>query len=139
MSLLAPAQARAPPRGRVDAIAAKIEEGLHHAAELPAAVLVVAEIVVLFVGVVFRYALDSPLVWTGELASILFLWLAMLGSVIALQRSGHMRLTAVVGRFGARGQARAEALVAAAVASFLVLIVPLAWSYSANQRFIITC
>ena len=26
-------------------------------------------------------------VWTDELASILFLWLAMLGSVIALQRS----------------------------------------------------
>ena len=80
------------------------------AAEIPAALLVLAEVVVLFTGVMARYVFHAPLVWTDELASILFLWLAMLGSVIALQRSEHMRLTAVVGgvvrRPGGRGPRR---------------------------------
>ena len=63
-----------------------IERALRHIAEVPAAFLVLAEIVTLFAGVVSRYVFQSPLVWSDELASILFLWLAMLGSVIALQR-----------------------------------------------------
>ena len=59
---------------------------LRYAAEIPAAILVVVEVVVLFAGVLARYVFQAPLIWSDELASILFLWLAMLGSVIALQR-----------------------------------------------------
>ena len=58
--------------------------------------LVAAEIVVLFAGVVARFVLHAPLVWSDELASILFLWLAMLGAVVALRRGEHMRMTALV-------------------------------------------
>ena len=65
--------------------------------EIPAALLVVAEIVILFAGVVARYVLQQPLIWSDELASILFLWLAMLGAVVAFRRAEHMRMTAVVG------------------------------------------
>ena len=63
------------------------------AAELIGAVLVLAETCILFAGVVSRYVFDSPLIWTDELATFLFLWLAMLGAVVALRRDGHMRLT----------------------------------------------
>ncbi|RYE87306.1 MAG: TRAP transporter large permease subunit, partial [Oxalobacteraceae bacterium] len=62
-----------------------------------AAGLVVVEVLVLAAGVFARYVLNRPLVWSDELASALFLWLAMLGAVIALGRGEHMRLTAVVG------------------------------------------
>ena len=41
--------------------------------------LVLAEVCILFAGVVSRYVLDSPLFWTDELANFLFLWLSMLG------------------------------------------------------------
>ena len=64
--------------------------------EIPAALLVVAEIVILFAGVVARYGLHRPLIWSDELASILFLWLAMLGAAVAFRRAEHMRMTAVV-------------------------------------------
>ncbi|MDE2516098.1 MAG: TRAP transporter large permease subunit [Rhodospirillales bacterium] len=138
MTALASTPSAAPPRGRADALAARIEVVLRYMAEIPSALLVLTEIIVLFVGVVFRYALNNPLVWTDELASILFLWLAMLGSVIALQRSEHMRLTAIVGKLGGHARARAEALVAAAVSIFLLLMAPSAWSYSADQWFIVT-
>jgi TRAP-type C4-dicarboxylate transport system permease small subunit len=104
--------------------AARIDALLRLIAEIPAALLVVAEVVVLFTGVMARYVFHAPLVWTDELASILFLWLAMLGSVIALQRSEHMRLTAVVAGMSPVGRARTEALASAAVAVFLLMVVP---------------
>lgn len=60
------------------------------------AILIVTEVLILFAGVVARYLLRSPLVWSDELASILFLWLAMLGAVVAFRRSEHMRMTTFV-------------------------------------------
>ena len=63
--------------------------------EAVGAMLVVAEVTILFAGVVSRYLLDSPLFWTDELANFLFLWMSMLGMVVALRRDGHMRLTTV--------------------------------------------
>ena len=114
------------------------ERLLRLTAEIPAALLVLAEIVVLFTGVMARYVFHAPLIWTDELASILFLWLAMLGSVIALQRGEHMRLTALVAGFSRRGQARAEAVAVVAVAVFLLVIMPSAWDYAADEWFIET-
>src|ERR1700730_807297 len=74
----------------------RLDHTLAWITEIPAAVLVVVETLVLFAGVISRYVFDRPLTWSDELASILFLWLAMLGAVIALRREGHMRLTAIV-------------------------------------------
>ena len=54
--------------------------------EASTAALVVAEIVILFVGILARYVFHRPLVWSDELASILFLWLAVLGSALAFRR-----------------------------------------------------
>jgi tripartite ATP-independent transporter DctM subunit len=119
-------------------LAARLETGLRYVAEIPAAILVLAEVVVLFAGVVARYVLHTPLVWTDELASILFLWLAMLGSVIALQRGEHMRLTAIVGGFSPAGRARTEAIAIIAVAVFLLVLVPSAWDYASDEWFIET-
>src|SRR3977135_690819 len=65
--------------------------------EIPAAILVLVEILVLLAGVISRYVFNRPLTWSDELASILFLWLAMLGAVIALRRAEHMRLAFAVG------------------------------------------
>src|SRR3954466_10691578 len=79
-------------RSRLDGV----DRALGWLTEVPAGILVVAEIVILFAGVVSRYVFNKPLTWSDELASILFLWLAMLGAVIALRRGDHMRLTTIV-------------------------------------------
>jgi len=65
-------------------------------AEFVGAVLVLAETCILFAGVVSRYVFNSPLMWTDELATFLFLWLAMFGAVVAVRRGAHMRLTTFV-------------------------------------------
>lgn len=79
-----------------------LEQGLLRAVEPVAAALVVAEVAVLSSGVFARYVLNRPLIWSDELASALFLWLAMLGSVVALGRGEHIRLTVVVSILPAR-------------------------------------
>src|ERR1700722_553501 len=99
-----------------------IEAFLGRLIEIPAALLVVAEIVTLFAGVVARYVVQQPLIWSDELASILFLWLAMFGSVVAFRRSEHMRMTAVVA--GVRPSLRAylDVVATCAALAFLLLI-----------------
>ena len=82
--------------GSLAAGALAMERVIARGAEVLAAVLVLADTVILFVGVISRYALNSPITWTDELASTLFLWMVMLGSVVALDRGEHMRL--VLGR-----------------------------------------
>ena len=114
------------------------ERVLARIVEAAAALLVTAEIVILFVGVVARFAFHRPLVWTDELASILFLWLAMLGSVIALQRGQHMRLTAIVAAMTPAWQRRAEALAVGAAGLFLLLVLPHAVEYAQDEYYIET-
>ena len=51
----------------------KVESYVGRAVEGVAALLIAAEIVILFAGVISRYFLQMPLVWSDELASLLFL------------------------------------------------------------------
>ena len=106
--------------------------------EIPAAVLVVAEVVILFAGVVSRFVFDRPLVWSDEIASLLFLWLAMLGAAIALRRGAHMRLTTVVARMPPAWRARLDALAVGVPLLFLALLVNPALDYVDDQSFIAT-
>jgi len=106
--------------------------------EVPAAILVVAEIGVLFAGVVARYVLHEPLIWSDELASVLFLWLAMLGAVVAFRRGEHMRMTAVVGKAGPALRAYLDVVAICAALAFLLMIVWPAYNYAYEESFITT-
>jgi tripartite ATP-independent transporter DctM subunit len=103
-----------------------------------AGILVAAEIIILFSGVVGRYAFDHPLVWVDEVAGILFLWLVSLGAVIALRRSEHMRMTVIIGRLGPRARRLANCFAALLIVVVaLGLIVP-GLSYAMQQQAILT-
>ena len=103
-----------------------------------AATLVAAEIVILFSGVVARYVLNHPLIWSDELASILFLWLAMLGAVIAFRRDEHMRMTAAVGSLPAPTRVTFDLFATCAALAFLLLIAWPAYEYAQEETFITT-
>ena len=104
--------------------------------EIPAAALVLVETIILFAGVVARYGLREPLIWSDELASLLFLYLAMFGTAIAVQRQGHMRLSVLVMRLGPRGGAVAETLSIGVVALFMALILYPSFLYVQDQSFV---
>src|SRR5436305_7825920 len=117
---------------------ASFERLLGLTVEIPAAALVVAEIVILFAGVVARYGLHRPLIWSDELASILFLWLAMLGAVVAFRRAEHMRMTAVVASAGPAARAYLDVVATSAALAFLLLVAWPAWEYAYEESFITT-
>jgi len=106
--------------------------------EIPAALLVVAEIVVLLAGILARYVFHKPIVWSDELAGILFLWLAMLGSVIAFQRGEHMRMTAIVGMLKPRARAFLDVVAIAAPLAFLLLVIHPAYEFAADEIYVTT-
>ena len=106
--------------------------------EIPAALLVLAEVVVLLMGVASRYVFHEPLVWSDELASILFLWLAMLGSIVAFQRGEHMRMTAIVGKLEPRRRVLLDLVSIAAAIAFLAFVVHPAYEFAADEAFVTT-
>jgi tripartite ATP-independent transporter DctM subunit len=117
---------------------ARLERALGWAVEVPAALLVLVDIVVLFAGVVSRYVLHDPLLWSDELASILFLWLAMLGAVVALRRGEHMRMTALVSGMDSQRRALLEAVATVACLTFLAMLAGPSWDYASDEIAITT-
>ena len=124
------------PRPR--AFLTSLETFLGRLVEVPAALLVVAEIVILFAGVVARYVVHRPLVWSDELASILFLWLAMLGSAVAFRRGEHMRMTALVAMAGPRIWAFLDVVATISALAFLLMIVAPSYEYAYEESYITT-
>ncbi|MDB5816755.1 MAG: C4-dicarboxylate transport system permease DctM subunit, partial [Rhizobacter sp.] len=122
------------PRGPL----ARMESALGWLVEVPAALLVFADICVLLAGVIARFVLHAPLVWSDELASILFLWLAMFGSVVALRRGEHMRMTALVARLSPSRRALMEAVATCACLAFLAIVMGPAFSYALDEGDITT-
>ena len=111
---------------------------LRAALEWSAVALIVAEVVILLAGVVSRYALHEPLAWTDELAGILLLWVAMLGSAIALLRGEHMRLSFLLERLTPRWRERAETLGLLLTFTFLAVIAQPAVMFAVHEHPITT-
>ncbi len=118
--------------------AALLDRVLGGATEAVAAALVLAEMVLLSAGVTARYVFQRPLVWSDELASALFLWLAMFGAVIALRRGEHMRLTILVSAAPAWLRVWMEALGSAVVAGCMLVLLRPAWDYAVDEWVVIT-
>src|SRR5690606_26918857 len=103
-----------------------------------AVALMVIETLVLLAGVIARYVLHSPLIWSDELASSLFIWLSMFGAVLALDRGEHMRMSAVVNKLPAAWRGFSETLSALIVCLFVALIISPAMQHSHEQMWITT-
>ena len=103
-----------------------------------AAIAVVVEVAILLIGVFFRFGLNQPLVWSDELASIVFLWLAMLGSVLAFRCGEHMRLTTVARRLRTRWRPYAAALATMTPLLLLALLIYPSLDHIDHQSFVET-
>lgn len=105
-------------------------------AEAIAAALLVGIIALLLAGVISRYVFSLPIVWIDEVASISFLWLAMLGSAMAVDRSEHLRLTLFVGMLPERVQGLANTLALLLMALFLGVMLRPAYEYAIEESYI---
>src|SRR5215831_1036854 len=112
-----------------------VDNLIGHLAEAIGAAIVVAETVILFAGVVSRYVFNSPIIWTDELANFLFLWLSMIGTVVALRGNGHMRLTTLVNWVRPGLGKWFNSVAALVVIAFVVEILLPAYEYTRDQQF----
>ncbi len=88
--------------------------------EAVCAFLMLAIVAMLFGGVVTRYVFGRPITWIDEVVSFAFIWVAMLGAVLAMHRNEHLRLTMFVDRMPARLRQQVHAFALAAIAAFLI-------------------
>ena len=128
----------APPASAIRRFGLWLETVIKWITEVPAAALVLAELGLLLTNVTFRYALHRPLVWGDELASLLFIWLAMLGAVIALRRGEHMRLTVFLARMAPDRRAFFQTFGHVVVVAFVLMLIGPAWEYTQDEWMITT-
>ena len=100
------------------------------------AALLLVLIVLLFGGVITRYVFSLPVIWIDEVLSIAFLWLCMLGSAIASNRSEHLRLDLFVERLPARIRAYVQTTASFGVCAFLAGLLPYAYEYAREEWYI---
>jgi TRAP-type C4-dicarboxylate transport system permease small subunit len=83
--------------------------------ELLASLLCAFLTVVVFLQVLFRYALHFPLDWAEELAMVIFQWVSFVGAGIAVRHGMHFHLDLLTRRFPQQWQKATELLASAAV------------------------
>lgn len=137
-SLQAAVDAVLQPGGKLILADSAIDRLATRAVEVVTSMLVAVEIIVLFSGVLARYGFKRPLVWSDELASILFLWLVMFGSLIALMRGEHMRMTALVARVSGRMREWMDCVGALVALTFLLILIWPAYEHAVESSFILS-
>jgi TRAP-type C4-dicarboxylate transport system permease small subunit len=85
---------------------------------------------VVFVGVVWRYVLVSPLGWTEEVGRFSLMWSSLLGMYLAYRRAEHIRVDAIVNRMSETTRRKLQVASTALMAVFLVALTILGFTYS---------
>lgn len=89
-------------------------------------VLVMVAVAVLVIDVLWqvftRFVMGDPSSWTEELATFLLIWVALLGSAVALGRGAHLGIDYFVGKLDDKTRMHTELFVFAIVALFSLLV-----------------
>jgi TRAP-type transport system small permease protein len=99
--------------------------------EALAALLMVALSAIVFVGVVYRYVLVSPIPWTEEVARLCLVWVTFVGTYLAMRRGQHIVMDTVYVLFGPRGRFACDVASLALLAAFLGVLVWYGGQYAA--------
>ena len=102
------------------------------------AVLIAVIVLLLLVGVVSRYVFSYPVIWIDEVASISFLWVAMLGAVLAVDRNEHLRLNLFVEMLPGPLRGFVQTFALLVVATFLLFLVEPSIEYVKSEWMIRT-
>lgn len=101
---------------------ARLIKGLEIAEETAAKVLLAAAVLLVFVASLARWV-GYPIVWSVDMAQLLFIWVCFFGANQALRRGQHIGVDAFVSRVPARVQRWIRIGHLVVMAAFLVPIV----------------
>ncbi|SNX71340.1 tripartite ATP-independent transporter DctM subunit [Cereibacter ovatus] len=137
MQLTDPQSEAEPALGGIEALTEpKRAERWMRPVELMAAGLLIVMIVTVLSNVFFRYVLAKPLIWGDEVASLSFIWMAMLGTALAVDRHEHMRLTVLLPLMPPAVARMLEVAGQVVVCVLLVRLLPVAVSYAHEESWI---
>ncbi|WMS40950.1 TRAP transporter small permease subunit [Acuticoccus sp. MNP-M23] len=91
-----------------------------------AAVLLVAIVVLVGVASVARSA-GSPIIWSVEMAQLMFVWLVFLAADIALQEGRHFGLSLILDNLSAPARRIADIVNILIMMALLAFLLPYAW------------
>ena len=83
--------------------------------------------VLVFLTVIYRYFLMSPISWGEEMARFLFISLAMLGAALAVKDRSHFTITILTARFPASVQAGLRVAIALGTSLLLGIVIDKGW------------
>jgi tripartite ATP-independent transporter DctM subunit len=119
-------------------VAERVDGAIRKFTELAAVLVLVVEFVILLIGVGFRYLLGTPLVWTEEVATALFLWLGMLGAAIALRRGEHMQVALLSKALSPAWTRRLDTFNNVALLCFTVAMLQPAYAFVQNDWIMVS-
>lgn len=89
--------------------------------------LVLAIVVLVGAQVVFRYAVEAPIVWSEEFTTLCYQWLSYLGAALAVRYRAHFGVDFVVRLLGPRFRTSLEWLEHAVVWLLALFMVVYGW------------
>ena len=92
-------------------------------------------VVLVNVNVVFRYFLNSPIKWTDEVVTSLFVWTVFMGSAYAHRRHAHLGVDIVVNLVKGRAKTVVEIIVEILEIAILLLLTYISAQYVLNLIF----
>jgi len=103
-------------------LAFKLSVVVERLAAYPCIAATGAMTVIVVLGVLFRYVLQSPLSWSEEVARYLMIWAASLAISVGIMRREHLGITFLISRFPPAAQKWVAILVNLAVLWFLWIL-----------------
>lgn len=100
--------------------------------ESACAVALLTGIVVLVGAAAVARSLGSPIIWSVEIAELLFVWLCMLAADLAMQERRHFGLSLLPDSLGPRGRHVLEAINLLIVIALLAFL----WVYAWRNMFL---
>jgi len=79
-------------------------QGFFRFLDILLALLLATMAIMVLVNVVMRYAMNSGIAVSDELARFAFVWLTFIGAVVAYYHRQHMGMETIVAKFGKRGR-----------------------------------
>jgi TRAP-type C4-dicarboxylate transport system permease small subunit len=92
-----------------------------------AVLLLVLMVVLVSLGVFFRYVVGAALAWYDEFASYLLVWLTFYGAVAASYRNGHIQFGTIVDRLMRNTRRKIEIVAELFVLGFHFVLVYYGW------------
>jgi TRAP-type C4-dicarboxylate transport system, small permease component len=92
-------------------------------------------VILVNVNVIFRYFLNSPIKWTDEVVTSLFVWTVFMGSAYAHRRHAHLGVDIVVNLVKGRSRQVIEFIVAVLEICILLLLTYISTQYVLNLIF----